>query len=259
MMDEVRFVHVWRRSRFLAFILGVPASDFVDAALPLTADHPRWLVAGLGVDRVRDPARYTGLPARGDDPKVDVEVTELPFFLDILSGLDPAKGQDLFVEAALREDSTEHDLKLFIPHERGRQAAKRRFCEISPIHRWLGRSASRRAWADVEGQARWEADGWPTVLVALGRQYIELKRWEDAQRCLKRGLTLSPDKVTYKILRMCCRGRRPDWKGWQDTLDQFLNREEDYGLDRAGAGGDRQSLDGRKNAGGAGACATGRR
>ncbi|MDR3637083.1 MAG: tetratricopeptide repeat protein [Isosphaeraceae bacterium] len=236
LMDEVRFVQVSRRAVFLAFSLGVPAGNFVKSARPLVADHPyRSLIESFGVDFARDGSRYRALLQEVKIPVVDVEVTELPFFLDMLTVADATQGQALYREAALREDTTEHDLKLFEPRvsEADKLATARYLEDVSP-HSPVARAIRiEKSWAEVEGKARdWEAEDSPQVLVALGRQYIELKRWDDAQRCLKRSLTLAPDKTTYEILAHVFK-IQGDWKGWQEILDQFLERGEDYGLDRA--------------------------
>lgn len=236
LMDEVRFVHVWRRARFLAFALGVPAGDFVDAARPLVVDHPyRPFIESFGVDRVHDYARYAALLQEVKIPAVDVEVTEAQFFHDILSQADPPRGNDLFREASLREDNAERDLKLFLPRTgEGDRLRNARFLEDVSPHSPLARAIRiDKSWAEVEKQARaWEADDSLPVLVALGRRYIDLKRWDDAVRCLNRAIALAPEKSTYMILAHAYKAQ-DDWKHWQETLDQYLKNQEDYGLDHA--------------------------
>ncbi len=236
LMDETRFVQVWRRSKFLAYELGVPAGEFVDSVRPLIADHPyRPIIESMGADRARDPARYAALIREVNIPVADIEVTELHFFLDTLSAIDAPKGQDLFREASLREDSTERDLTMFLPRvSEPDKLRNARFIEdVSPFSPTARAMRIEKSWAEVEGKAgAWEEEGSPTILVALGRRYIELKRWNDAQRCLKRALTLAPDQVNYEILAHMFKVQG-DWKRWQETLDEFLNREEDYGLDHA--------------------------
>ena len=236
LMDETRFVHVWRRADFLAYRLGVPAGDFVQEALRMVADHPyRTLIESYGVDRVRDSERFQFLLRSVKRPDVDAEITELSFFFDTLSSTDPAASQEFFKEASLREDSAEHDLKLFLRRvAEGEQARNAKFLlDVSPHSPMARAYLIERSWPEVEAKAReWEAEGAPQILIALGRRYITLKRWDDAERCLKRGLTMAPDKTNYELLADLYR-MQGDWKGWQGALDQFLARGEDYGLDRA--------------------------
>jgi tetratricopeptide (TPR) repeat protein len=215
-------------------MLAVPAGDFVDSARPLIAAHPyRAAVECLGVDRARDYPRYQALARQVNI--VDAEGTGIPFFLDILGNVDPAKGQDLFREAALREDTTEYDLMLFMPRLGAGDRAQdcRYLADVSPHSPVARAGLIETSWPEVEAKARaWEDEGAPPVLVALGYRYVELKRWDDAERCLSRSLKLAPEKYPYELLAHTFRARG-DWKRWQETLDQYLERVDDYGLDHA--------------------------
>jgi hypothetical protein len=55
---------------------------------------------------------------------------------------------------------------------------------------------------DAESAVGWEAQygDFPTVALALGRKYEELHRWPDSERCLKKYIAASPDKVGYYAL-----------------------------------------------------------
>src|SRR5205823_942798 len=79
----------------------------------------------------------------------------------------------------------------------------------------------------------WEKQyaGNPAVLAALGRKYTDLKRYADAERCLKACLRLSPDRVGYVMLANNYKAQG-DLDRWQQTLDTFL-KTEDIGLTHA--------------------------
>ena len=72
----------------------------------------------------------------------------------------------------------------------------------------------------------------PALLGALGRKHIELKQFDEAEKYLKRYMELSPDLWVYESLASCyeARGDRDRWKA---TLDDFLAKTEDSGLQHA--------------------------
>ena len=89
-------------------------------------------------------------------------------------------------------------------------------------------------WEDVEPKAA----GWekafarhPTVQLALGQRYAKMKKYDDAERCLRATIELSPEYRAYQALAdvYAARGR---FDRWQETLDAYL-KQEDIGLDHA--------------------------
>jgi tetratricopeptide (TPR) repeat protein len=88
-------------------------------------------------------------------------------------------------------------------------------------------------WPAAEKYAEtWEKESQhPTLLIALGKRYAELQRPDDAERCLKRALALSPDRNTNRKLAETYKAQgKMDL--WQETLEDYL-KGEDTGLDHA--------------------------
>ncbi len=72
----------------------------------------------------------------------------------------------------------------------------------------------------------------PAVLAALGLHYSNAKNYDEAQRVLSRYITLSPDAWAYQTLAGNFKAQG-QLDRWQETLDEFLNKVEDLGLDHA--------------------------
>jgi tetratricopeptide (TPR) repeat protein len=105
---------------------------------------------------------------------------------------------------------------------------------ISPFAPVARAALIDRDWARAQGLANtWgKQSPHPLVQRALGRKYTELKRWPEAEACLKRALELSPDGTHYEALADChkAQGRMDLWK---QTWDTFLEKEADHGLEHA--------------------------
>ena len=90
-------------------------------------------------------------------------------------------------------------------------------------------------WDNVKDEvAAWETDPGvsPPVLAALGWHYFQAKQYGNAERVLSRYAVLSPDLWAYQTLagNFKAQGKLDRW---QSTLDEFLAKVEDRGLDHA--------------------------
>src|SRR5713101_5027550 len=65
----------------------------------------------------------------------------------------------------------------------------------------------------------------------LGYQYIQLRRWQDAERCLKHSVEITGDHYDYENLAKVYKAQG-DTQRWKETLDEYL-KQEDFGLDHA--------------------------
>ena len=72
----------------------------------------------------------------------------------------------------------------------------------------------------------------PTFIAAMARHYVKAGRTEEAEAALKRSIKLSPDLWAYQDLADLYR-KRGDLDRSKATLDEFLTKVEDHGLDQA--------------------------
>jgi tetratricopeptide (TPR) repeat protein len=95
----------------------------------------------------------------------------------------------------------------------------------------------RNQWTEAEPKAaQWEAahGDHPTVARALAEQYMSLKRWPDAERCIAKWIKSAPDKFAYFAMADAheAQGRSA---AAIEALKEFLTKGEDFGLQHAEA------------------------
>ncbi len=135
-------------------------------------------------------------------------------------------------------DRLAQDLAACVYHFTDNSAAfAERLLGVSP-HSPIGRAAmieKNWEWAGPR-LAEWEKDpalsDSPVLLGALARRYTELKRFDDARQALERYIQHAPVLWAYKLLARNY-ADRGDMAGYKATLDDFLARGEDGGLDKA--------------------------
>jgi tetratricopeptide (TPR) repeat protein len=72
----------------------------------------------------------------------------------------------------------------------------------------------------------------PTIALALGKQFRSLGQWDDAERCLKRYVAVSPDLTGYRLLAESYRSQgKVDL--WLSTLQHYLDSTPDNDLTHA--------------------------
>ena len=92
-----------------------------------------------------------------------------------------------------------------------------------------------KAWDEyAEKLDEWqqEAGGHPAFVGSLARRYVKIGRFDDAEPLLKKYITLSPDYWAYHDLAEGYKARKDEAR-WLSTLDEFLVKVEDHGLDHA--------------------------
>ena len=107
--------------------------------------------------------------------------------------------------------------------------------KVSPYHPLRGPSVINKAWDTVKDQVPvWEKESGDAtaVLAALGMHYSAAKNYDDAQRVISRYIELSPDAWAYQTLAANFKAQGKIDR-WQQTLEEFLNKVEDLGLDHA--------------------------
>jgi len=239
LIREARFVQVWHRARFMANVWSVPVDDFLAESRPLIADHPyRTLVESFGSEARARPDTYLAKLLSVEIP--DIELTEISY-ISLFRRLDPLKENELWEQAQLYDDHIYRDQAMVYRYGLptvldGEITITSTWVEQTSPHAPLIRAERVLSNWEVAAPhaAEWEADAaqQPDVLTALGRRYAAMRRWDDARRCLAKSLELSPDADIYGELARSYK-EVGDLKNWQATLDRFIEREEDYGLEHA--------------------------
>ncbi|MBX6313250.1 MAG: tetratricopeptide repeat protein [Isosphaeraceae bacterium] len=91
------------------------------------------------------------------------------------------------------------------------------------------------AWDEAEKRLdEWQrvAGDHPTFLAALARRYEQMGRGDEAERALKQYIEKSPDRWAFEKLAAFYKDRGDEAR-WKATLDEFLEKVEDHGLDHA--------------------------
>ena len=87
---------------------------------------------------------------------------------------------------------------------------------------WDGIQAKLKEWDKASAP-------YPKLSLTFGERYLELGRWDDAERCFKAALKVaSSDKDCYEQLASLCK-RRGQFDRWVATLEEYL-KQPDYGL-----------------------------
>ena len=111
----------------------------------------------------------------------------------------------------------------------------KKILRFSPFHAFARAICIYKDWDNVKDQvAGWEKESGvsPAVLSALAWHYSEAQQYADAERVLLRCIVLSPDLSTYKALAANFKAQGKIDR-WQATLEEFLDKVEDLGLDHA--------------------------
>jgi hypothetical protein len=230
MVRDGRFALLIRRAVFMKWIWSVPTADFVAEARPLVADHPYLpFLESLAVDYVRDPDGYAALLRRVDVP--DLDFAEERFVVEV-SRSDQQRHQNLVRLMICHGDTFYRDLAIVSRwlSKDGPSEAARHIEEVSPYAPLARARLIDNDWPYTEPQAKeWEAEAisgeHSDVLSCLGRRYVALKRWDDAERCLSKAIDLSPDIETLRMLASAYKGRG-DLERWKSTLERALEVDD---------------------------------
>jgi tetratricopeptide (TPR) repeat protein len=173
--------------------------------------------------------------AEGFDPS-DIELRELDLVHQLRKFGVPL-GNHLFAFCQAHCESAVDDLAamtLSMPTNR-KVNLYRNILAMSPYSAFAMAGLVESDWDAVkDGIAAWreKVQDNPTLLGALGKKYAELKRYGEAETCLERYMVHSPDRWAYEALAACyeARGAHDRWKA---TLDEYLAKTEDAGLEHA--------------------------
>jgi len=235
LIREARFVHVWRRLVFMAYKWAVPVQEFWEQARGLVAGH-----------RYRPYLDSIAEPRAGLRPFVafldkfdlgDVELTQR-YFIDVLLRLKHPLGDPAWKASIAHSTIVARDLAVILSNVESSQSKKKYagvLHNVSPHSPFAIAGLVENDWERIKGDVpSWlaEAGESPALLGALGKKYAELRQYKDAEDYLTRYVAVSPDVWAYQWLAGCYKEEK-DVARWKATLDEYLAKTKDVGLDHA--------------------------
>ncbi len=233
MIRETRFVHVFRRLYFMKHFWGVPVDEYwneVRAEIVghryspfleiMTANEGRW-------------ARFRQFAERMD--LADIETTEHEMIRSLWNLGRPRDKAAWGLSMAHEDETADMVRTLWNTEDQARLAIAKKMLKFSPFHAYARSICIDKDWDSVKDQvASWEKESGvsPAVLYALARRYTQSKQYADAERVLLRCIVLSPDLSTYEALADHYKALGKIDR-WQATLEEFLAKVEDLGLDHS--------------------------
>ena len=230
---EARFVHVWRRLYFMAVRWSVPVDEFWTQAGPWVAEH-RFLPY---LETLVDPREGYRLFAKFvDDLDLnDIELSE-GRMCDAINQMGHPKSLYAWNASIRHGGATVSNYSAIIDRNSAQKEMYARVLHRVNPHWRLGMAGLIDThWDQVKNQVpawRAEAGDAPTLLGALGKKYAELKQYKEAEDCLTRYIAKSSDRWAYQSLAGCYQAEGDDDR-WKQTLDEFLDKTENAGLDHA--------------------------
>jgi tetratricopeptide (TPR) repeat protein len=238
LIRETTFVQVYRRLHFLKTIESAPVDEFWSAAQGAVADHPFRQFLELFVS-AQPAASLASIKFCEQINLTSLGVAELDLLRD---GDDGKRDGATAIRTAIfsHVDHVARDLALLLTKELpsaevDRVRLARLLLAVSPRSP-LARAASvEHDWEDVKLRApEWqnEAGGSPALLGALGRHARRVNDLDIANRFLRQYIKLSPDAWAYEMLASVYKSQG-DSQRWLATLEEYLKRGDDPGLDQA--------------------------
>ncbi len=229
-LQHQTFGQVWRKAQVDTRRNADPSRS-IHETRGFWEGHPyKALMECFLLDRIRQTREAKELLAKV--PLIDPELA-----LDPIFQFSDGHRQNV---AWRHQDDVARDLEtkvLFLrPDEKSQHNQRgRALLAVSPYHPMAVRALIPFDWEKVKDKAdEWERhfDAHPQVLLALGKKYRELKRPDDAERCLKKAAERGPSKSVCDELAAFYK-ERGDRERWQSTLDRFLEQEDFVGLHHA--------------------------
>ena len=233
-LRETRFVQVFRRLHFMKEVWSVPTDDYWNAVRGDVAGHryrPYLETLALTTPETATqlrPVRRSSRRERHRDDGIRDEPEPL---------VPPAaSGQG-------GRGTSPRPTRMRPPRSRcrsprpgaGQGPEGRGILKVSPYHPYARAVLIEKDWDKVKDQVvawRKEPADSPAVLAALGRHDTDTRNYDEAQRVLSRYIELSPDYWAYQALAANYKAQGKIDR-WQQTLDEFLSKVEDLGLDHA--------------------------
>jgi hypothetical protein len=232
---ETRFAFTYQRLYFMRDMWSVPLDEYWGEVRPLVAGHrfEPFLAAFAGDISARD---YTAFVESLDTSDVGLNASPIGWQLQRanLPNAVPVGGI-----AGVLSDWTVRDVAMNLTawrnDDRYGPDIAQKLLHVSPrapygAAMWIDK-AWKRAEANLDAWKKVIGDH-PTFVAAMARHYEKVGPPEDAEQALKRSIELSPDRWAFEMLAEHYK-KKGDKALWKSTLDDFLARTEDHGLDHA--------------------------
>lgn len=242
---QTSFVHVMRRADLVAVRWGQDASGYVASTRHLVEGHPYQPLIEL-----------YGLRDTPDSAEAQREQLQKIVFRDLTRstralwrhaserGVRLPGNRTIHTTVTVMSDPVAGDLEHALMTHLGprplnyQPIVMQRLRAISPHSPLLIAMTVRFDWNNIKDQAEQiERDygDHPSVAHALGDMYDDAGQWEAAERCYRAYLKAAPDRSGYEMLANLHK-RRGDDEKWVETLNEYLNDGEAYGLEKAQVG-----------------------
>jgi tetratricopeptide (TPR) repeat protein len=242
LIEETTFAQVRLQQEVNAIKLDAGSADYTKVSAPWVADHPYKALIDAYVGAY-DPNKTAAKAAMEGINVENLTVAAYPM-LRLAQMLEP-KGDPFIVKTrkaiAGNADLTSFDLSRIILANRDdlnttfviNTGAKLLHADSNSP---LGMAVSIETdWDNVKNLAadlEAKQGDQPTIALALGKQFRKLVQWENAERCLKRYVAVSPDLTGYRLLAESYRSQgKVDL--WLSTLQHYLVSTPDNDLTHA--------------------------
>ncbi len=226
LIQDITFLHAWRRVDVERFVLAVNADATLDRYRPSLRGHPyeSFIESHASDEQVVRDALIAQAKKLVVDPHYETSTTSMLILLQ-QSGVEAAAA--MRANVLRRCDLVFRDLLAF--HRMGptaelRQWAAQRLREICPNTPTTIAATVTSDWEYAASRAKaWEKEyaTEPAVQDALGERYLLAQQWDDAARCLQRRIDTLPDHETYRRLALCYRNQDNE-PAWLETMTKAL-------------------------------------
>jgi tetratricopeptide (TPR) repeat protein len=237
MLQEQNFMLVYHRAEFMKNRWSVPTGGYVDEVLPLVADHPyAGFIKAYGIDYRAQREKFN--QAVKDLNLVDVVPCMMPIVRATWEANTPGKIQGPTAYQRmykhLSNDANGACAMYYSCDEKYKKEWAHRWLELSPKCPAAMAGLIAYDWDFAKPHAQeWEKQYgyYPAMLWSLGYRYQQLKQYDEAERCYRAYIKLSPDSGAYDQLAGMY-WERGDHEGWVKTEQESL-KKPDYGLNHA--------------------------
>jgi tetratricopeptide (TPR) repeat protein len=235
LIQEIRFVQIYRRLHLMRTVWSVPVAEFWNESAATVAEHPyRSYLETLVWAR---PQANRALVDQIEQIDIaNVQVVSVSMLSAIYRSQHP-KARLAWTFAVQHIDNNAHDLAELVQNSDAldKPVRAQSLLAVSPKSLFAKAVIIEKDWDRAKPHlAEWErdAEGSPALLAALAKRYTELGKTEQAERALLRYIRFSPDLWAYQQLGKSYKDKG-DWERWQVILEEYLAKVEDHGLDHA--------------------------